>query len=232
VEEDGTTVVYVADRACRSCSADIEALAKNVPDAVRVLVAPADADDDYSLRQALTLYRRTWPVILGARPGAYGTVTPVAWVVARRGWSGAVVKPPFARTLPPVLEVFARRDVDEPLPRAGWNRRAVVRRSLPVQPALLADEVAPGEDDPAPPQFDEAVQALRAKRPQEALALFEALEKRDDGWLLSPEARLDRAVCHARAGNIERARTLLRGIGDSRFQDHVDAVLESLSPRR
>jgi tetratricopeptide (TPR) repeat protein len=232
LDEDVVSVIYVADRACRSCSSDIEALGKVVPEATRVLVAPMDSDDDYPLRQALTLYRRSWPVILGARTGAYGKDAPVAWVVGRRGWSGAVVRPPYGRTLAPVLDVFARHEVDEALPRAGWNRRPVVRRSLPAQPALLEDEVAPGEDDPAPPEFDQAVKALRAKQPQEALTLFEALARRGDGWLLSPEARLNRAVCYARAGNIERARTLLRSIGDSRFQEHVDAVLESLSPRR
>jgi len=56
------------------------------------------------------------------------------------------------------------------------------------------------------------------------------LAERDDGFLLSPEARLDQAIALSRAGNTAEARALLRGIGDSRFQAHVDEVLESFSP--
>ncbi len=36
-----------------------------------------------------------------------------------------------------------------------------------------------------------------AGRKTEALKLFDALEAKGDGWLLPPEARLDRALCLA-----------------------------------
>jgi hypothetical protein len=228
LDEDGITLIYVADPGCRSCSSDIEALARVVPQGLRILVAPAVPDQDHPLRQALTLYRQAWPVILGARAGAYGDIAPVAWIVGRRGWSAATVRPSFARSLPAVLDVFQQRDVDEALPRPAWNRRPVVRKAVPAPPALLDDGLAPGEDDPPPPEFAEAVAAFRAGRPQDALRLFEVLENRGDGWLLSPEARLDRALCVAAAGKHEAARTLLRRIGDSRFQERVDQALESL----
>jgi hypothetical protein len=187
-------------------------------------------DQDRPLRQALEIYRRPWPVVLGARADAYGTKAPVVWVIARRGWSAAVVAPPFDRTLPPVLDVFARAGVSEVLPRPGWNRRPPVRRVLPPLPPLTDEGVAPGEDEPAPPEMQEALLALRSKKPLEARRLFRVLAERDDGFLLSPEARLDQAIALSRAGNTAEARALLRGIGDSRFQAHVDEVLESLSP--
>jgi hypothetical protein len=231
LDEAGTTVVYVSDPGCRSCSSDIEALGKVVPEGVRVFVAPAVPDTDHPLRQALALYRRSWPVILGAREGAYGDAAPAVWVIGRGGWSAAVVRSPFVRVLPAVLEVFAQSDVPEARPRAAWNRRAPARRALPPHPSLLDDGLAPGEDEPAPPELAQAVTAFREKRTAEAARLFDALEARGDGWLLSPEARLNRALCVAAGGSHERARALLRGIGDSRFQERVDQALESL-PRR
>jgi Flp pilus assembly protein TadD len=92
--------------------------------------------------------------------------------------------------------------------------------------------LAPGEDEPAPAEFDSAVAALRAGRPAEALRTFEALEGRGDGWLLPPEARLDRALSLAALGRREEARRLLLRIGDSRFQEDVDRALERVgSPR-
>jgi hypothetical protein len=231
LDEDGTTVVYAADPSCRSCTSDVEALGKIVPASVRILVAPAVPDQDRPLRQTLQLYQRSWPMILGGRADAFGSKAPIVWVIGRRGWSAAVVAPPFDRALPAVLELFTRRDLDETLPRAAWNRRAVVRRALPPAPGLIDETLAPGEDEPAPPEFEEALRAFRANKATEALRLLEKLEVKADGWLLSPEARLDRALCLAHAGQTERARGLLRAIGDSRFQDHVDAMLESLSPK-
>jgi hypothetical protein len=53
-----------------------------------------------------------------------------------------------------------------------------------------------------------------------------------DGWLLPPEARFDRAVCLARLGRREEARRLLLRIGDSRFHDDIDRVMEGLNVRR
>lgn len=231
LDEEGTTVVYVADSGCRSCSSDIEVLGKLVPEGVRVLVAPAVPDMDHPLRQALALYRRSWPVILGGREGGYGDAVPAAWVIGRGGWSAAVVRSPFARALPAVLQVFAQVDVQEARPRAAWNRRPPVRRSLPAPPPLADEGLAPGEDEPPPPELIEAVAAFRGKRPLEALRLFETVEERGDGWLLPPEMRLNRALCLAAAGRHEQARTILRAIGDSRFQERVDQALESL-PRR
>ena len=228
LDEEGTTLIYVADPGCRSCSSDIEALAKRVPEGVRVLVAPAVPDQDHPIRQAMALYRRPWPVVLGTRAGAYGDVAPVAWILGRRGWSAATLRPPFPRSLPAVLDVFKQKDVDEPLPRPAWNRRPVIRKALAIQPPMPEDSLAPGEDEPIPEEFTQAVAAFRASRPLEALRLIEGLEKGGEGWLLSPEARLNRALCLAAAGQIEKARVLLRRIGDSRFQDRVDKVLEGL----
>jgi hypothetical protein len=232
LDEEGTTVLYASDPSCRSCSSDLELLEKLVPEKTHVVVAPAVPDQDRPLRQALEIYRKPWPVVLGARADAFGPRSPVVWVIGRKGWSSAVLAPPFDRMLAPTVEVFARKDVDEPLPRAAWNRRPPARRSLLPPPPLTDDGVAPGEDEPAPPELEQALAALRAKKPLEAHRLFHLLAAREDGFLLSPEARLDEAIALSRAGNVAEARTLLRGIGDSRFQAHVDEVLESLSPRR
>jgi hypothetical protein len=124
--------------------------------------------------------------------------------------------------------VLAQREVQEKLPRAEWNRRPAERAPPAPPPALLEDGLAPGEDPPAPPEFEAAVAAYRGGRPAEALKLFEALEARGDGWLLGPEARLDRALCLAALGRRDAARLLLLGTGDSRFQDHVDRMLEQV----
>ena len=62
----------------------------------------------------------------------------------------------------------------------------------------------------------------------EALRLFDALEAKGDGWLLPPEARLDRALCLAALGRREEARRMLLRTGDSRFQDDVDRTLEQV----
>jgi hypothetical protein len=71
-----------------------------------------------------------------------------------------------------------------------------------------------------------AVEAYRAGRHADALRLFEALEAKGDGWLLPPEARLDRALCLAALGRRDEARRLLLHTGDSRFQEDVDRALE------
>jgi hypothetical protein len=60
------------------------------------------------------------------------------------------------------------------------------------------------------------------------LELFESLAAQGDGWLLSPEARLNRALCLAGLGRREQARRLLLRTGDSRFQDAVDRTLEKV----
>jgi hypothetical protein len=228
--EASPTVIYVADAGCRSCSADIEDLRRLVPAGVPVLTAPADPTEDRALRQAMALYRVSWPVILGARAEAFGTTAPIVWVVGRGGWSSATVVPPLARVLPSVLGVFSRTDVSESRPRPKWNGRAFELRSLVPLPAGSKEGLPAGEDEPAPAEWTRAEEAFRAGRPGEALTLLSALESRGDGWLLSPEARLGRALCLGRLRETEAARRLLRGIGDSRFQDRVDQALESLAP--
>jgi hypothetical protein len=226
LEDESMIVVYVAATACRTCSQDLAELSRVVPAGTRAFIAPLDSEDDRTLRQALELYHVAWPVVLGARAGAYGPKAPVLWVIGRRAWSAAVLEPPFTKTLPAVLEIFGANDVSESLPRAKWNGRPAERRTLVALSAPPADGLLPGDDEPAPPEFVSANEALRAGRAREALTLVEAMAGRD-GWLLSPEARLDRALCMVRLGEGAAARRILRGIGDSRFQDRVDRALEA-----
>src|SRR5262249_33832427 len=94
--------------------------------------------------------------------------------------------------------------------------------------ALLSEGLAPGEDEPAPAEFTQAVEAYRAHRYSDALRAFEALGARDDGWLLPPEVRMDRALAMAGLGRREEARVMLRHIGDSRLQEEVDQALEKV----
>jgi len=119
--------------------------------------------------------------------------------------------------------------VQETVPRPSWNRRPVDRSPLPPPPALLPEGIAPGEDAPAPPEFDAAVAAYRAGKAAEAQRLFDVLEAKGDGWLLPPEARLDRALCLARAGQRDAARRILLRTGDSRFEEKVDQLLEAVA---
>ena len=56
------------------------------------------------------------------------------------------------------------------------------------------------------------------------------LEDRGDGWLLPPEARLNRALCLAGTGNHREARRILLRTGDSRFEDAIDSTLEREAP--
>jgi tetratricopeptide (TPR) repeat protein len=223
----GPLVIYVAGRSCRTCSADLEALQRAARPPARLLAAGEDPSDDRALRQALQLYRRDWPMVNGpSLAEAFELVAPAAFVVARGGWSAAVVAPPFELTLPPVLGVFAFEDVSEPRPRPEWNRRPVERPQPSPQPELLPEGLAPGEDDAAPAEFDAAVRAYRQGRYAEALRLFTALEASGDGFLLPPEARLNRALCLRRLGRREEARKLLLRTGDSRFQEALDRALE------
>ena len=142
------------------------------------------------------------------------------------------MKAPLGPSLASVLQTFAQDDVRETIPRAGWNQRPVDRRPSVPPPGMLPEGLAPGEDDPAPTEFTAAVAAYREGRAAEAQRLFDALAARGDGWLLPPEARLDRALCLAKAGQGETARRLLLRIGDSRFQDQVDRTLEAVGTRR
>jgi hypothetical protein len=226
LEDEPLSVIYVAASGCRTCSQDLAELGRVVPAGTRAFVAPSDPEDDHTLRQTLALYHVAWPVVLGTRAGAYGPKAPVLWVIGRRAWSAAVLEPPYTKTLPAVLAVFGESEVAESVPRGKWNGRPAERKKLVDLPAPSADGLLPGDDEPAPPEFAAANEAFHGGRFREALTLVEGLGARN-GWLLSPEARLDRALCLARLGDAATARRMLRGIGDSRFQDRVDRALES-----
>ncbi len=227
------TLVYVAEPSCRTCSADLQALKRLAPATARVVVVPSVPDEDTALRRVVGLYHYDWPVVVGrGAADALAVVPPALLAVARRGLIGVVVRPPLDQTAPLALEALARTDVHETLPRPGWNGRPADRTPLPPPPGLSAEGLAPGEDEPAPAEWVSAVAAYRAGRAAEALGLVEALEAKGDGWLLPPEARLDRALCLAAAGRREEARRLLLRTGDSRFQDAVDRALETVGSGR
>lgn len=230
LEDAPLTVVYAAEAACRSCSADLEELARQVPKDVRVLALPSGDDRDQALRQVLAIYRRPWPLLLGPGVASRLVLEPrSALLIARGGWTLAVVRAPFDATLGAAIGFLQTTDLQESLPRPGWNRRPVDRSPIPQPPGLLPDDIAPGEDEPLPAEFTAAVEAFRAGRNAEALAAFEALEARGDGWLLPPEARLDRALCLAGMGRRDAARRMLLRTGDSRFEEAIDRLLESVA---
>jgi hypothetical protein len=160
---------------------------------------------------------------LGARPGT-------VLVVGRGGWSAATVQPPFTDTLPAAVAALAQRDVSETPPRGNWNRRPP-ERPAPAVVKVPPGGLAPGEDEPAPAAFTAAADALRAGQGIQALRFIDALAGDPGGWLLPPEARFNRALALAAAGDRAAARRILLRIGDSRFQEDVDRVLESLPSR-
>ena len=229
LDEAAVTVIYAAEASCRSCSADLEALARQVSKEARVLALPPGDDQDQALRQVLALYRRSWPLLLGRDLESRMQLKPrTLLVVARGGWTTVVLKAPFGPELGQVLAALQRVDVPETVPRPSWNRRPVDRTPLPPPPALLPEGLAPGEDEPIPPEFTAAVEAYRAGRAAEAQKAFDALEARGDGWLLPAEARLNRALCLARAGQRDAARRILLRTGDSRFEEAIDRLLEKV----
>ena len=231
LEDAPTNVLYTAEASCRHCSADLAELRRLVPEHVRVLIVPEGDDQDGAVRQVLSIYRYPWPLLLGPDLTAELELEPRSvLVVARGGWSAALVKAPFGRTLAPTLEAYARVDIQETVPRPRWNRRPVDRRPLPPPPGLLDEGLAPGEDEPFPPDFAAAVEAYRTGRYREAMKGFAALEARGDGWLLPPEARLDRALCLAALGQHRAARRILLRTGDSRFEAAIDETLERVAP--
>lgn len=228
--DEELTVFYMATTVCATCSQDLETLRKQLPVGARVVMVSEEPDRDHALRKILQLYRYEWPLLLGrghfqslAAPG--GT----AFVVARGGWVGAVARPPLQTNLPPVLAALARNDVRETIPRPGWNSRPADRSPVAPPPGLRPDGFAPGEDDPPPGAFTAAADAYAAGKYLEALRFVQALGAKDDGWLLSPEERYDRALCLAGLGRREEARKLMLGIGDSRFQEEVDRALERVA---
>ena len=231
LEDSPINLLYVAEASCRHCSADLAELRRLVPTDVRVLIVPEGDDRDAEVRQVLSIYGYSWPLLLGPNLTAQlGVELRSALVVARGGWSGAVLTAPFGRTLPAVLQAYAKVDVQETVPRPRWDRRPVDRRPLPPPPALLDEGLAPGEDEPFPPEFGAAVEAYRTGRYREAMKGFDALEARGDGWLLPPEARLDRALCLAGLGQHRAARRILLRTGDSRFEAAIDETLERVAP--
>jgi tetratricopeptide (TPR) repeat protein len=230
LDDAEVNVIYAAEASCRNCSADLEELARQVPKGVRVLTLPPGDDQDKALRQVLDLYRRPWPLLLGRDLASRLALTPRSLLlVARGGWTQAVLTAPFGNAIGTALAAVQRKDVQETVPRPGWNRRPVDRTPPPKPPALLAEGLAPGEDEPFPAEFGAAVAAFRAGRVAEAQKLFDALEARGDGWLLPPEARLNRALCLARAGQRDAARRILLRTGDSRFEDAIDRLLETVA---
>jgi tetratricopeptide (TPR) repeat protein len=221
-------IFYMASASCRTCTEDLEALARSIPAGTRVVMVPEGPEKDRALRQVLQLYKYPWPVALGPSLTSLLRLEP-GWllVAGRAGWVPVMIKPPYSAALNTVVNVLSRTDLTETVPRKGWNMRPPDR--APVQPpALLPEGLAPGEDEPAPAEFTQAVAAYRAGRYAEALRGFDALAARDDGWLLAPEARLDRALAMAGQGRREEARRLLLRIGDSRFQEDVDRALEKV----
>jgi tetratricopeptide (TPR) repeat protein len=226
LEQPGLMLVYNSDASCRSCSGDLELIKRAAGRDVRVLLSPPSAEQDHALRQAAQLYRYDWPVVVGGRiDRILGVPAPSLLVIARRGLLGAVLKPPFA-ALPEVLELLRAADLKETLPRAQWNRRLVERKPASPRPGLLEEGLAPAEDEPAPEAFSKALAAYRAGSFREALRLFDELGRKDDGYLLPPEARLNRALCLLGLGRREEARVLLLKTGDSRFQEDLDRALE------
>ncbi len=230
MEDAEVNVLYSAEASCRSCSADLEELGRQVPKDVRILTVPPGDDQDQALRQVLDLYRRPWPLLLAKDLAKRLELPPRSvLIVARRGWTLAELRGPFDQSLRAAIEAVQRKDIQESVPRPRWNRRPVDRSPLPPPPPLTAEGLAPGEDEPMPPEFAAAVAAFRAGRASQAQKLFDALEAKGDGWLLPPEARLNRALCLSRAGQRDAARRILLRTGDSRFEDQVDRLLETVA---
>jgi tetratricopeptide (TPR) repeat protein len=227
-EGSGLRLLYLGDAACGTCSADLESIRRVASADVRVVVVPA-AQDDGALRRVLALYHYDWPVTVDVgAPEALHVAPPGALVVGRRGFSAGIARTPLAVTLPPLIQALSRGDFVEDLPRKSWNQKPVKRLAPRPRPGMLAVGLAPGEDEPAPASFLTAAQELASGNAGAALAALEALERAGDGWLLPPEARFDRARCLVALGRQREARGLLLRIGDSRFQDEIDRLLESI----
>jgi hypothetical protein len=239
---DEPLLLYVSPASCKDCSSHLQELARTLQEfrrgatkdaprpEVRVIVVPEVPDQDHALRQVMTLYRYDFPVLLGrGHAAALGAPAGSVLAVARRGWSAVLVQPPYGDALATALSLLTRRDLSESLPRTAASRRMadVVARA----PALPPDALAPGEDEPAPASFTAAVDAYQAGKALEAIRFLDALGADPGGWLLPPEARLDRALALAKLGDRAAARRILLRIGDSRFQADVDRVLESLPTR-
>jgi hypothetical protein len=130
LEDAELTVIYAAEASCRNCSADLEELGRQVPKTVRVLTLPPGDDQDAALRQVLQLYKRPWPLLLGHDLGAQLKLEPRSLLMlARGGWTQAVLKAPFGQELGTALQALQRKDVQETAPRrAGTAGRSTARR--------------------------------------------------------------------------------------------------------
>jgi tetratricopeptide (TPR) repeat protein len=224
----GLTLIYVSDATGRGISSDLEWISRAASNGIRVALTSAEPAADAILRRALRVYHREWPLVLGpSLPEYLALAPPCALIVGREGWAGAVVGSPLDASLLSALQVLARHDVMEIRPRRAWNGSPARREAGVQRPELSSEGLAPGEDLPYPPEFEEAVRAFRAGDYRAALRSFDLLEKSADGWMLAPEARYNRALCLKALGAREEARRLLLGIGDSRFQEAVDRALES-----
>ena len=151
-------------------------------------------------------------------------------VLARGGWTAAVPEPPFGPALASTLAALARTDVREAVPRANWNRRPVDRSPLPPPPPGRRrtdwPRVRTSRSRPISPR-PEAYRGGTICGGDEELRCDQA---RGDGWLLPPEARLDRALCLAGMGKRHEARRILLRTGDSRFENAMDETLERVAP--
>lgn len=228
--EAAPVVLYVPPSSCQSCSADLQSLKREAAGA-RVVLWPEDPERDQAFRQVATVYKYDWPFLVGVRPSMIpGLKLPALVVVGRDGWSAAWLPADRMAALPDVLGVLARRDVDEARPRKAWNGRPADRSYVaPPAAAFLDEGLAPAEDGDASAAFTAGMTAFRAGRFQEALRSFDAAAA--EGALLPPEARLNRAVCIARLGRKDEARRILLRIGDSRFQEDIDRIMEGLGVR-
>jgi tetratricopeptide (TPR) repeat protein len=234
LDDAPVNVLYAAEASCRTCSADLAELKRLVLPPARVLLVPENLEQDRALRQVVDLYRFGFPLLLGKGLLEGLALSPRhLLVVARGGWSAAALAGPWSESLPSALAILGRRDVEETLPRASWNHVKPVRGAAGALPGLLPEGLAPGEETPAPPGFTAALEAYSTGRFAEALQGWEALEALGDGFLLPPEARLNRALCLVHLGRREEARKLLLRTGDSRLQEDVDRALEIVgSPKR
>ena len=228
-DDDATLrAVYLVDEGCATCSRDLELLRRIVPEPVQVLLAPEG--DDTVLRKAIRLYRYEWPVLLGRGVvDALPAQAPAIMLVGRAGWSAVLVGDPLDRSLPTLLEMLSREDIRERLPRAGWKGVMPVRPPPRVsRPSWDGRGLAPGDDNTPPEEFARARQSFESGRHQNALSLLDVMSKDEEAWLLPPEERLNRALCLAGLGRRREARGILLAIGDSRFQDEIDQLLESV----
>ncbi|HSD65369.1 MAG TPA: hypothetical protein VLF95_01640, partial [Vicinamibacteria bacterium] len=128
LDDVAITVLYAAEASCRSCSEDLEDIARQVPKDVRVLAVPPGEDQDQALRQVLALYKRPWPLLLGRDLAARLQLKPRSLLlVARGGWTLAVLNAPLGAEVAAALAALRRVDVAETVPRPTWNHRPVDR---------------------------------------------------------------------------------------------------------